>query len=538
LSRTAKPANRERFFRFALRRKLRRDDGNGGRPMALTNMGAEAAVAARDVLGVEPVYRDAPAALTESVAPTPVPAPDLLHLNRPLARDLRLEPAGLAGEDGVAVLSGNRIPAGSAPVAMGYGGHQFGNWVPELGDGRAVLLGGVTDRDGVLRDLQLKGAGRTPFSGMGDGRAELFPVLGEYLASENMAGLGIPTTRSLAMVGTGETVPRGDYTTGAILTRVATSHIRVGTFEYLARNGDPEGVRTLADYVIARHYPEIGRSDRPYRDLLAEVARRTGDLIARWMLVGFVHGVLNTDNISVVGETLDYGPFAWMDTYHPQQCFSAIDIMGRYAFDQQPRIGSWNLCRFAETLLPLLDDDIEQARTAAYDALDAYDTAFDRTYRDGLCAKIGLEAGDDAGDVELAQSLLSRMAAQHADYTLTFRRLAELPAADRSADGPVRELFDDPEAFDAWAADWRDRLARETRSDSDRIAAMKAVNPAYVLRKHHVYQVYDAVIAGDTDTLDRLWQVLHTPYDDHPDMAAYSRPPAEGEGVRWTFCGT
>jgi len=505
--------------------------------MALTNMGAEAAVAARDVLDVEPVYRGAPDGLTESVAPTPVPAPALLHLNRPLARDLRLDPDRLAGDAGVAVLSGNRIPDGSEPVAMGYGGHQFGNWVPELGDGRAVLLGGVTDHDGVPRDLQLKGAGRTPYSGMGDGRAELFPILGEYLASETMAGLGIPTTRALAMVGTGETVPRGDYTTGAILTRVATSHIRVGTFEYLARNGDPEDVRTLADHVIARHYPGIARSDRPYRDLLAELARRTGDLIARWMLVGFVHGVLNTDNISVVGETLDYGPFAWMDTYHPSQCFSAIDIMGRYAYDQQPKIGSWNLCRFAETLLPLLADDIEQARTAAHDALEAYDTAFDATYRDGLCAKIGLPGGED-GDVELVQALLARMAENRADFTLTFRRLADLPAADTSADGPVRELFTDPAAFDAWAANWRERLARETRGDAERAAAMKAVNPAYVLRKHHVYQVYDAVVAGDTALLDRLWRVLREPYADHPDMAAYALPPEPGEGVRWTFCGT
>jgi len=502
---------------------------------------ARQADAGADALALETPEAGLPEQFYAPAEPTPVPAPHVLHLNRPLAEHLGLDPARLARPDGVAVLAGNRIPSSVRPVALAYAGHQFGAFAPRLGDGRAVLLGERVDRDGVRRDIQLKGAGRTPFSGMGDGRAELFPVLGEYLASEGMAGLGIPTTRSLAMLTTGETVSRGEHHTGAVLTRVARSHVRVGTFEYFARNGDPASVQVLADHVIARHDPELRDSDRPYRDLLAAVARRTGELIANWMLVGFVHGVLNTDNISVAGETLDYGPFAWMDAYHPSACFSAVDVYGRYAFDQQPRIGSWNLCRFAETLLPLLgaDADLEAAKTAAYDALAEYDSAFDRVWQAGLRRKIGLaEETAQAGDTDLAGRLLTAMAEQGADFTLTFRRLAAVSGDDPAHDDPVRRLFADPEAFDVWARDWRARLAREGRDDAARRAAMCAVNPAYVLRKHHVYAVYKAVLDGDTGDLDRLWRVLREPYADHPDMAAWAQPPAAAERVRWTFCGT
>lgn len=496
--------------------------------------------AADDVLCLETREAALPAQFHAPTAPTPVRAPRLLHLNRPLAEHLGLDPARLAGPDGLAVLAGNRIPPSARPVALAYAGHQFGAFAPQLGDGRAVLLGERVDRDGVRRDVQLKGAGRTPFSGMGDGRAELFPVLGEYLASEGMAGLGIPTTRALAMLTTGETVARGEQHTGAILTRVARTHVRVGTFEYFARNGDPASVRVLADHVIARHDPELTEAEKPYQGLLAAVARRTGELVARWMLVGFVHGVLNTDNISVAGETLDYGPFAWMDAYHPAACFSMVDIYGRYAFGEQPKIGYWNLCRFAETLLPLLDpDDIEAAKTAAYDALAAYDSAFDRVWQAGLRHKIGL-ADDTAadGDADLTGRLLAIMAEQGADFTLTFRRLAEVDGRDPGHDGAVRQLFSAPEAFDAWARDWRARLARESRDDAARRAAMRAVNPAYVLRKHHVYAVYTSLLEGETGDLDRLWRVLREPYADHPEMAAWARPPAAGERVRWTFCGT
>ncbi|SDG50189.1 Uncharacterized conserved protein YdiU, UPF0061 family [Limimonas halophila] len=493
--------------------------------------------AAADPFGFDATYAALPERFYANVQPTPVERPRLLHLNRPLAAQLGLDPEALASPAGVEVLAGNRVPESARPIAMAYAGHQFGNWVPQLGDGRAVLLGELVDRDGVRRDVQLKGSGRTPFSRMGDGRAELFPVVGEYLASEGMAGLGIPTTRALAMVLTGETVRRSDFLPGAVLTRVATSHVRVGTFEYFARAGDQDAVRTLADYVIDRHYPELRAAEKPYRALLEAVARRTAELIANWMAVGFIHGVLNTDNISVVGETLDFGPFAWMDDYHPAQCFSQVDLGGRYAYNQQPDIGQWNLCRLAETLLPLLADDPETAEAEAYAALDAYIPAFEAAYHPALRRKLGLASVQD-GDVELIRGLFTRMADQGADFTLTFRRLADVSGTDASADGPVRTLFADPAAFDAWAEQWRQRLAAEGRDETQRRAQMRAVNPAYVLRKHHVYAVYDAVRAGDHGALNELLTVLRAPFDDHPDHAAWAMPPTAEERVPMTFCGT
>ncbi len=492
---------------------------------------------AAEALRFDNSYARLPDEFYARVAPTPAAKPQLIRLNRPLAETLGLDADALAAPEGVAVLAGNRVPDGAEPLAMAYGGHQFGNWVPSLGDGRAVLLGEIVDRAGTRRDIQLKGAGLTPFSRMGDGRAALGPVVREYLVSEGMAGLGIPTTRALAMVATGEAVYRERVEPGAILTRVAASHVRVGTFEYFHRRGQSESVRALADYVMQRHYPETAQAERPYQALLQAVTERQADLIAQWMLVGFIHGVMNTDNISIAGETIDYGPCAFMDRYHPATVYSSIDLRGRYAYNQQPRMGHWGLAQLAECLLPLLGEDEEQGVEAARSALDAYAPRLQARYHDGLRHKIGL-ASESEGDMDLVTDLLQRMAEQSADFTLTFRRLAELESAPTAADQPVRALFDDPAAFDTWAARWRERIAQEPSTDAQRRAAMRAVNPAYIPRNHRVQQAIDAASQQDLRPLEDLLQVLASPYEDHPELADYAQPPQPGEEIRQTYCGT
>ncbi|MDX1432281.1 MAG: YdiU family protein, partial [Gammaproteobacteria bacterium] len=484
-------------------------------------------------------YARLPESFYASVAPTPVAAPRLLRLNRSLAEHLRLDPEALASAEGLAVLAGNRVPDGGAPIAMAYAGHQFGHFVPSLGDGRAVLIGEVVDRDGVRHDIHLKGAGRTPYSRMGDGRAALGPVLREYVVSEAMAGLGIPTTRALAMIATGESVLREGPQPGAILVRTAASHVRVGTFEYFYRRGDIESVRTLADYVIARHYPHCADAGEPYRALLDEVVARQADLVARWLLVGFIHGVMNTDNTSVAGETIDYGPCAFMDTYHPQTVYSSIDIGGRYAYDQQPNVALWNLVQLAQCLLPLLADEEAAAVRSATDAVNGYAPEFQRRYGAGLRAKLGL-AEEREGDRELALELLRVMAEQRADFTNTFRRLCDAAAGEAQSERPVRELFDDAEPFDAWAARWRERLDAEQRSPQQRCESMRAVNPAYIPRNHRVQQAIDAASRDEPDLepLDRLLAVVSRPFDDHPGLDDHTRPPQPHEVVQQTFCGT
>jgi uncharacterized protein YdiU (UPF0061 family) len=467
-------------------------------------------------------------------APTPVAAPRLIRLNVPLAQQLGLDPDALASPDGVAALAGNSVPQGAEPLAMAYAGHQFGNWAPQLGDGRAVLLGEVIDRDGQRRDIQLKGAGPTAYSRSGDGRAAIGPVLREYVVSEAMAALGIPTTRALAAVTTGEEIWRDQPLPGAVLTRIASSHIRVGTFQFFGNRGDVDGVRLLADHVIARHYPDVAQAAQPYHALLEAVIGRTARLIARWMLVGFIHGVMNTDNMSVAGETIDYGPCAFMDTYHPGTVYSSIDQAGRYAYGNQPRIALWNLTRLAEALLPLLDDDEETAKAAALAALDGFAPAFQTAYRDGLRRKLGL-AESQPDDVALAQDLLGRMAENQADFTLTFRRLADA----MHDGGPVRSLFADPAAFDAWADKWRERIAQEGGPSPERQAAMRVVNPAFIPRNHRVQAVIAAAeTSADFAPLDELVAVLSHPYDDQPDHARYAEPPRPDEVVHQTFCGT
>jgi uncharacterized protein YdiU (UPF0061 family) len=471
------------------------------------------------------------------VAPTPVAAPRLVQLNRPLAIQLGLDPDWLQTPEGVEVLAGKRVPDGADPLAMAYAGHQFGSFVPQLGDGRAILLGEVIDRDGVRRDIQLKGSGPTPFSRRGDGRAALGPVLREYIVSEAMFTLGIPTTRSLAAVITGESVARETMLPGGVLTRVASSHIRVGTFQFFAAREDTAGLRALADHVIARHYPEVVDTAQPYRALLAAVVTRQAELVARWLLVGFIHGVMNTDNCSIAGETIDYGPCAFMDDYDPRTVFSSIDAMGRYAYSNQPRIALWNLTRFAETLLPLLDDDQKAAIATAQAVLGEFAETFDAAYQAGLRRKLGLFTVHD-DDPALAQDLLAAMAKNQADFTLTFRRLGNA-ALDPARDSEVGALFTDPTAFDAWASGWRARLAEEPQDAGTRHAAMQAVNPAFIPRNHRIEAVIQAAVNNDDlAPFQELLTVLARPFDDQPELAAYAEPPLPGERVSETFCGT
>ncbi|WP_257168272.1 YdiU family protein [Bradyrhizobium sp. SRS-191] len=470
------------------------------------------------------------------VAPTPVAAPRLIKLNRPLAEELGLNPAELETPEGAEILAGKTVPDGAEPIAMAYAGHQFGHFVPQLGDGRAVLLGEVVDRNGVRRDIQLKGSGPTPFSRRGDGRAALGPVLREYIVSEAMAALGIPTTRSLAAVITGEQVNRGIALPGAVLTRVATSHIRVGTFQYFAARQDVEAVRRLADHVISRHYPDIAGTERPYHALLDAVISRQAKLIADWLLVGFIHGVMNTDNTSVSGETIDYGPCAFMDAYDPKQVFSSIDEFGRYAFANQPRIALWNLTRLAECLLPLFDADKDQAIKQAEAALDGFAAQFTDAHQAGLRRKLGLFTQAE-GDQPLAQALFDAMAAAKTDFTLTFRRLSD--AAGSGDLGEVRALFEDPTGFDEWAQRWQQRLAQEPQSPAERRAAMRKVNPAFIPRNHRIEAVITAAVENDDYVpFEELHAVLAKPYEDQPDRADYAEPPQPEERVLQTFCGT
>ncbi len=482
-------------------------------------------------------YAALPANFFARVAPTPVAAPRLIKLNRPLAVQLGLDPDLLSTAEGAEILAGKTLPAGADPIAMAYAGHQFGHFVPQLGDGRAILLGEVIDKDGVRRDIQLKGSGPTPFSRRGDGRAALGPVLREYIVSEAMFALGIPTTRSLAAVITGESVMRETMLPGAVLTRVAASHVRVGTFQYFAARGDTEGVRRLADHVIARHYPQASGTERPYHALLEGVVARQADLVARWLLVGFIHGVMNTDNTSISGETIDYGPCAFMDHYDPAQVFSSIDEQGRYAYANQPRIALWNLTRLAECLLPLLSDDQEKAIAQAQEILGAFIERFAVAYQAGLRNKIGLFTTRET-DEALVQDLLDAVARNQADFTLTFRRLSEA-ALDPAGDAEVRALFAEPSAYDEWAARWRQRTNQESQTPAERQAAMRAVNPAFIPRNHRVEAVIQAaMVKDDYAPFEEILAALSKPFEDQPQFASYAEPPQPDQRVLQTFCGT
>jgi serine/tyrosine/threonine adenylyltransferase len=482
-------------------------------------------------------YARLPERFFARLSPTPVAKPHLIKFNEPLALELGIDTEGLKPDELAAVFAGNVIPLGAEPIAMAYAAHQFGNFVPQLGDGRAILLGEVLDRDGKRRDIQLKGSGPTPFSRRGDGRAALGPVLREYLVSEAMHALGIPTTRALAAVLTGERVFRDRPLPGAVLTRVASSHIRIGTFQYFAARGDVEAVERLSGYVVDRHFPEARDSESPPLALLRSVVERQALLVARWMHVGFIHGVMNTDNTALSGETIDFGPCAFLDSYDPAKSFSAIDELGRYAYWNQPKIAQWNLARFAETLLPLLDPDADRAIELANEAISAFTPRFQECWLAGIRNKLGLSSSED-GDLDLANTLLRAMHEGGADFTLTFRRLCDA-AADEKADANVRILFANPAAYDGWAATWRSRLAAETLESSARAQMMRTTNPAFIPRNHRVERALNAAIEyGDFSPFAEMLTVLSRPYEDQPAFADYANAPQPDERVFRTFCGT
>jgi uncharacterized protein YdiU (UPF0061 family) len=472
------------------------------------------------------------------VAPAGAPAPRVVKVNEALAEVLGVDPDRLASPSGMQMLAGNTVPDGAEPIALAYAGHQFGHFVPQLGDGRAILLGEVVGKDGRRRDLQLKGAGRTPFSRGGDGRAALGPALREYVVSEAMAALGIPTTRALAAVTTGERVVRDEPLPGAVLTRVAASHIRVGTFQFFAAPDDRDALATLAAYALARHYPDSLGTGNDALALLERVIDAQANLMASWLGVGFVHGVMNTDNTAISGETLDYGPCAFLDEYDPDKTFSSIDHGGRYAFSNQPRIALWNMARLAETLLPFLADTAEEAVRVATDCLGRFQPRFEAAHLGRMRAKLGLARKDDA-DHALIAGLLARLATHGVDYTLFFRRLCGA-VADATLDAGIASMFGgDPEAFPSWATTWRGRLATEPQPPAVRAAAMRLENPAFIPRNHRIEEAIEAAVRrSDFQPFDTLVDVLSRPYEDQPDRTLLAEPPAPHQRVLKTFCGT
>ena len=466
-----------------------------------------------------------------------VPAPELLILNAPLAAELGLDAGALASPGGVELLVGNAVAEGSSPIAMAYAGHQFGNYSPRLGDGRALLLGELVDANGTRRDIHLKGSGRTPFARGGDGKAAVGPMLREYVISEAMHALGIPTTRSLAVVATGEQIIRDTPLPGAVLVRVAASHLRVGSFEYAAASGKPDLLRRLADHTIARHYPDVATADRPYLAFFQAVSAAQAALVAEWMHVGFIHGVMNTDNTTISGETIDYGPCAFMDRYDAATVFSSIDQRGRYAYGNQPGILQWNLARLAEALLSLIDEDSERAVALASEALQGFAERYLAAWRLGIRAKLGLAGGlvDDVDATAIGDGVPVLLEQQRVDHTLFFRRLSD---AARGDDAQARALFADPGAFDAWVPAWRKLLptnAEERRTVAD---AMDRVNPIYIPRNHAVEDALMAATAGDLAPIHALLAAITRPYDERAGLEAYAMPaPADAAPYR-TFCGT
>jgi uncharacterized protein YdiU (UPF0061 family) len=456
------------------------------------------------------------------------PAPQLLALNEPLAAELGLDAEWLRTADGVGLLTGTVLPEGASPVAQAYAGHQFGGFVPRLGDGRALLLGEITGPDGRLRDLHLKGSGRTPFARGGDGLAAVGPMLREYVVSESMHALGIPSTRSLAVVGTGRPVQRETILPGAVLARVASSHLRVGTFQYARSTGDNELLRRLADHAIARHHPSARASGTPYRALFEAVVAAQAELVASWMLVGFIHGVMNTDNMTISGETIDYGPCAFMDAFDPRTVFSSIDHGGRYAYGNQPVVAEWNLARLAEALLPLLHDDEEKAVELAVESLGAFRPAYSAAWSAGMRRKLGLSSELDAPvSRALVDELFELLPASHVDHTSFFRLLARAARGDAE---PARGLFLDLPAFDAWTERW---LALGPDAE-----AMDRVNPVYIPRNHLVEEALTAATDGDLAPLSRLMEAVTQPFEGRPGFERYAEPAPQDFGHYQTFCGT
>ncbi|MCT7661410.1 protein adenylyltransferase SelO [Mycobacterium deserti] len=456
------------------------------------------------------------------------PDPQLLVLNERLAGELGLDAQWLREPDGVRFLTGNLVPGGANPVAQAYSGHQFGGFVPRLGDGRALLLGELTDASGAARDIHLKGSGASPFSRGGDGLAAVGPMLREYIVSEGMHALGIPTTRSLAVVATGRQVARETLLPGAVLARVASSHLRVGSFQYAAASGDLDLLRRLADHAIARHHPTAARAEQPYLALFESVSAVQATLIAQWMSVGFVHGVMNTDNMTISGETIDYGPCAFMEAYDPATVFSSIDSWGRYAYGNQPSIAVWNLARFAETLLPLFADEQDRAVAIAEESLRGFPARYAAALSDGMRAKLGLRgAADNDAVMALVEDLFAQLQQSRVDFTSFFRRLGSAARGDLE---PARGEFVDLAAFDDWLARWR-----ALDPDGD---AMDRANPVYIPRNHLVEEALKAATAGDLGPLQQLLAVLAAPYDERPGLERYAQPAPDDFGTYRTFCGT
>ncbi|MFC6113654.1 protein adenylyltransferase SelO [Sporosarcina thermotolerans] len=472
-------------------------------------------------------YAQLPNEFYAETLPEPSSSPELVILNYPLAASLGLNERALEGEDGLAVFAGNKIPEGAQPIAQAYAGHQFGHFTM-LGDGRAVLLGEQITPSGKRVDIQLKGSGRTPFSRGGDGRAALGPMLREFIISEAMHALRIPTTRSLSVVVTGDPVHREETLEGAVMTRIAASHLRVGTFQYAAARQVIADLRALADYAIERHYPEVSGDANRYESLLQKVIDRQASLIAKWQLAGFIHGVMNTDNMTISGETIDYGPCAFMDAYDPATVFSSIDRQGRYAYGNQPGIAEWNLARFAETLIPLLHDDQEEGIKIAEQVLSGFGKLYHSYWLSGMRSKLGL-FNEEEQDVKLARDLLQLMKTNHADYTNTFRaltndRLEELPMCKTSG-------------FDEWLERYQDRLSRQSQSDEECKQLMRDNNPAVIPRNHRVEEAMDAAIEGDFSVMERLLEVLADPYAYTAEQAEYTAPSTSTTPYQ-TFCGT
>ena len=483
-------------------------------------------------------YVELPETFHADATPTPVADPKLIQFNTELAQELGIDLEQLEAADPALIFSGNELPEGSDPIAMAYSGHQFGNLNKYMGDGRAILLGEVVGNDQHHYGIQLKGPGRTPFSRRGDGRAAIGPVIREYLLSEAMHILGVPTTRALAAVSTGEHIVRQTQLRGAIITRTARSFVRVGMFQHFAIRGDYDGLKAMADYVIEHTYPELKTSDTPYLDLLNAVIERQAKLIAHWMQLGFIHGVMNTDNMSISGDTIDYGPCAFMDEYHPETVFSSIDSRGRYAYQNQPAAGHWDLCRLAESMAQLFSEDQDEAGKLAQEAINDFPKHYEKYWLTGMCQKLGLSEVVE-GDLELVNELLDVMDSNKADFTLTFYHLSNALMDSTVNDQAIRDLFENSKPFEAWAERWRDRLATEYLTDEERQTNMHKVNPLYIARNHLV----EAVVRAAEDDEDyapfyEMLDVLKQPCTEQVGKDKYGLPPQKEEVVLRTFCGT
>lgn len=483
-------------------------------------------------------YARLPDSFFDRQPPTAVSRPGLIRVNQALARELGIDPNYLASPEGIEVLAGNRLPPGADPIATAYAGHQFGNWNPQLGDGRAILLGELIAPDGQRYDLQLKGAGRTRYSRGGDGRAPIGPVLREYIVSEAMEVLGVPTSRALAAVTTGDRVMRQVAEPGAIIARVARSHIRIGTCQYFAARNDIESLGLLVEHVIQRHYPTALEAANPALAMLQQVVNGQAQLIARWQQLGFIHGVMNTDNMLLSGETIDYGPCAFIDSYNPDMVFSSIDHGGRYAYSNQPGIAYWNLGALAQALLPMLSDDTDQAVAMAQHAVDGFVPLYQQAYREGMARKIGLTRSIDDNEA-LIEAFLATMAEQGTDFTLAFRRLAELAEPQPEDSEGISSFFDLGPAFQSWLERWRQRTADDPMTSRQRRSMMHGVNPVYIPRNHLVQEAIAAAVdGGDLKPFHQLIEILAEPYAYNPEHKRYAMPPRQEQIVRQTFCGT